>query len=89
MPSTGPFGAKGGDYDDQVGPNRRARRGPRLRHRDGSAVWEDETETDPTVTTSLRLPKSLLDWIRERAIEHFPAATVVGGVRKAGARIGL
>ena len=54
-----------------------------------SATWEDETETDPIVTTSLRLPKSLLDWIRERAIEHFPAATVVGGVRKAGARIGL
>lgn len=30
-------------------------------------VWEDDTETDPMVTTSLRLPKSLLDWVRERA----------------------
>ena len=54
-----------------------------------SATWEDETETDPTVTTSLRPPKSLLNWLRERAIEHFPAATVVGGVHKAGARIDL
>ena len=30
-----------------------------------SAVWEDEAVTDPMVTTSLRVPKSLLDWIRE------------------------
>lgn len=30
-------------------------------------VWEDDTEADPMVTTSLRLPKSLLDWIRDQA----------------------
>jgi Arc/MetJ-type ribon-helix-helix transcriptional regulator len=30
-------------------------------------VWETDTETDPMVTTSLRLPKSLLDWVREQA----------------------
>lgn len=30
-------------------------------------VWESDTETDPMVTTSLRLPKSLLDWVREQA----------------------
>lgn len=26
-------------------------------------VWEDDTQTDPMVTTSVRLPKSLLDWV--------------------------
>lgn len=30
-------------------------------------VWETDTETDPMVTTSLRLPKSLLDWVRAQA----------------------
>jgi hypothetical protein len=30
-------------------------------------VWETDTEADPMVTTSLRLPKSLLDWVREQA----------------------
>lgn len=30
-------------------------------------VWETDTDTDPMVTTSLRLPKSLLDWVREQA----------------------
>lgn len=30
-------------------------------------VWETDTESDPMVTTSLRLPKSLLDWVREQA----------------------
>ncbi|MDA8393477.1 MAG: hypothetical protein M0Z87_11925 [Actinomycetota bacterium] len=34
------------------------------------ATWEDATEEDPMVTTSLRLPKSLLDWVRERATEQ-------------------
>lgn len=34
-------------------------------------VWETHTETDPMITTSLRLPKSLLDWVREQAAaEH-------------------
>jgi hypothetical protein len=31
------------------------------------ARWETDVETDPMVTTSLRLPKSLLDWVREQA----------------------
>lgn len=30
-------------------------------------VWETDTETDPMITTSLRLPKSLLDWVRAQA----------------------
>ncbi len=30
-------------------------------------TWETGTETDPMVTTSVRLPKSLLDWVRQRA----------------------
>lgn len=32
-----------------------------------TAVWETEVDTDPMVVTSVRLPKSLLDWLRERA----------------------
>lgn len=31
------------------------------------AVWETDTEADPMVTTSLRLPASLLNWVREQA----------------------
>ncbi len=33
------------------------------------AHWDDEIDPDPMVTTSLRLPKSLLDWVRAQA-EH-------------------
>lgn len=29
--------------------------------------WEADTEADPMITTSVRLPKSLLDWVRQRA----------------------
>jgi len=29
--------------------------------------WEVDIDADPMVTTSVRLPKSLLDWIRHRA----------------------
>ncbi len=29
--------------------------------------WEDDVETDPMVTTSLRLPKSVLDQVRTEA----------------------
>jgi hypothetical protein len=29
--------------------------------------WENDTEADPMITTSLRLPKSLLDWVRAQA----------------------
>lgn len=32
-----------------------------------TAVWETEVESDPMIVTSVRLPKSLLDWLRERA----------------------
>lgn len=31
--------------------------------------WESDTVDDPMVTTSLRLPKSLLDWVRDQAAE--------------------
>jgi len=30
-------------------------------------TWEADTEADPMITTSVRLPKSLLDWVRHRA----------------------
>lgn len=30
-------------------------------------VWEADTEDDPMVTTSIRLPKTLLDWVRTQA----------------------
>jgi hypothetical protein len=30
-------------------------------------TWEADLDSDPMITTSLRLPKSLLDWIREQA----------------------
>lgn len=30
-------------------------------------TWEADTEADPMVTTSVRLPKSLLEWVRQRA----------------------
>lgn len=30
-------------------------------------TWETEVQADPMVTTSPRLPKSLLDWVREQA----------------------
>lgn len=33
----------------------------------GRGTWETDTEVDPMVTTSLRLPKSLLDWVRGQA----------------------
>lgn len=29
--------------------------------------WETDTTADPMVTTSLRLPKSVLDWVRAEA----------------------
>ena len=32
-----------------------------------SATWETDVDPDPMIVTSLRLPKSLLDWVRERA----------------------
>lgn len=32
-----------------------------------SATWETEVDSDPMIVTSVRLPKSLLDWVREQA----------------------
>jgi hypothetical protein len=32
--------------------------------------WETDVADDPMITTSLRLPKSLLDWVRECAAEQ-------------------
>lgn len=32
--------------------------------------WEIDTVDEPMVTTSLRLPKSLLDWVRDQAAER-------------------
>lgn len=32
--------------------------------------WETDIDPDPMVTTSLRIPKSLLDWVRERAADE-------------------
>lgn len=33
----------------------------------GAGHWESDVDPDPMVTTSLRLPRSLLDWVRARA----------------------
>lgn len=32
--------------------------------------WETDIDPDPMVTTSLRLPKSLLDWVRQQAADE-------------------
>lgn len=32
-----------------------------------AATWEMDVDDDPMIVTSLRLPKSLLDWVRQRA----------------------
>jgi len=32
--------------------------------------WETDVADDPMITTSLRLPKSLLDWVRAQAAEQ-------------------
>ncbi|MFC4853495.1 hypothetical protein [Actinophytocola glycyrrhizae] len=32
--------------------------------------WETDVVDDPMITTSLRLPKSLLDWVRNQAAEQ-------------------
>ncbi|MDR7301863.1 hypothetical protein [Haloactinomyces albus] len=39
---------------------------------------ENDTESDPMVSTSLRLPKSLLDWVREQAdAEHIRPTALI------------
>jgi len=40
-------------------------------------VWETDTEPDPMVTTSLRLPKSLLDWVRTQADQQHTRPTAL------------
>ena len=41
-------------------------------------MWEPDTEADPMVTTSLRPPKSLLDWVREQAVaQHVRPAGLI------------
>jgi hypothetical protein len=40
-------------------------------------VWEDDVEADPMVTTSVRLPKSLLDWVREQAASQHVRPSVL------------
>jgi hypothetical protein len=40
--------------------------------------WETDTDSDPMVTTSVRLPKSLLDWVRRRAAaEHVRPSVLI------------
>ena len=38
-----------------------------LSHDIETAAWDRAVDPDPMVVTSLRLPKSLLDWVREQA----------------------
>lgn len=40
-------------------------------------TWETDTEPDPMVTTSVRLPKSLLDWIRTQAASNHVRPSVL------------
>jgi len=43
-----------------------------------NGTWETDVDPDPMVTTSLRLPKSLLDWVREQATaEHVKPTALV------------
>ena len=42
------------------------------------ANWETDVEPDPMVTTSLRLPKSVLDWVRQQAeAEHVKPTALI------------
>lgn len=59
-----------------------------------TGTWEADAEADPMVTTSLRLPKSLLDWVRERAAEQHVRPTTlirqwIEQLRTAGAEGGI
>jgi hypothetical protein len=41
-------------------------------------TWEADTDADPMITTSVRLPKSLLDWVRLRAAsEHVRPSVLI------------
>ena len=43
-----------------------------------SATWETAVASDPMIVTSVRLPKSLLDWVREQAsTEHLKPTALI------------
>ncbi len=43
-----------------------------------SAKWETEVDPDPMIVTSVRLPKSLLDWVRDQAaVEHLKPTALI------------
>lgn len=49
-----------------------------LSHSVESAAWENDVDPDPMIVTSLRLPKSLLDWVREQAeVERVKPTTLI------------
>jgi hypothetical protein len=48
--------------------------------------WEAEVDSDPMVTTSLRLPKSLLDRVREEAVAEEPVSADVRTAMRVGRR---
>lgn len=41
------------------------------------ATWETDVDPNPMVTTSLRLPKDVLDWVREQAAEQHTKPTAL------------
>lgn len=42
------------------------------------ATWDTDVDPDPMVTTSVRLPKSLLDWLRSQAdAQHVRPSTLI------------
>lgn len=43
-----------------------------------NGTWEDDSDPDPMITTSLRMPKSLLDWVRtQAAAQHIRPSTLI------------
>ena len=40
-------------------------------------TWETDVDPNPMVTTSLRLPKDVLDWVREQAAEQHAKPTAL------------
>ncbi|MDN5915042.1 MAG: hypothetical protein L0I76_08035 [Pseudonocardia sp.] len=40
-------------------------------------TWETDVDPNPMVTTSLRLPKDVLDWVREQAAEQHTKPTAL------------
>jgi hypothetical protein len=49
--------------------------------------WEAGTDVDPMITTSVRLPKSLLDWVRRSAAaQHVRPSVLIRDRRRRGPR---